>query len=60
MLKILFTYKFQKMNILLVRRYPIFYQFLRNAFLDKIRLNQGKITFRIKVTLFKKSSRGQI
>jgi len=31
------------------QRYPIFFQFMHNAFLGKVRLNQGKIIFRLKV-----------
>jgi len=31
------------------RKYPIFCQFMRNAFLGKVRLNQGEIIFRLKV-----------
>jgi len=38
------------------RRYFIFCQFMRNAFLGKVRLNQGKVTFRLKV-IKKKTAR---
>jgi len=37
--------------------YPIFYQFVRNAFLGKVSLNQGKIIFLFK-SYFKKPSSG--
>jgi len=35
-------------------RHPIFCQFMRNAFLGKVKLNQGKKVFRLKVIKKKK------
>jgi len=37
--------------------YHIFCQFMRNAFLGKVRLNQGKVIFYLKV-IFKKPTGG--
>jgi len=40
-------------------RYPIFCQFMHNAFLGKVRLSQGKVIFCLKVIL-KKPAGGHI